>query len=422
MNAVTNRFPKGNRQTRMACPYSPRYLVWPWLLWLTIWVSDASPLVMAASEAKVERFGEIEVEGHARMDREMNTGGLIGSQSWSLRWRGEPLIIDSFGGMGLDEPMRTGAVNAIFVVGDGAVPDLLVHVGDPNNASVFHLLRQEGGQLSAPVLCKTFGGENGLRVLAGQGAGTAFSGPNYRVLNGARQVLLGNACVYDVASRRAGAIPRLPMDVFAPYAPQAIMFSPDGRSVARLALTDTNQQPMVAVAELGGQEWRLLPIDPARMRFALFENIDADWMLHHFEWLRGKDGLDRLVERAHFTPLPRRGTYGANMDMSYRMPNLAADQTEAFFEFLARFPGSKRLPDFSYEHSDTVEHRFEIEGERVTVMEDGFYVATGAPYWPGQPGDPKLSRALLHRLGDAFEAEVAKGMHEAMFVAPSIER
>jgi len=377
---------------------------------------EPSPMV----PDRVERLGEIEVVIHTRHERSANYDRNVAYESWSLRWRGEPLVIDSFTGMGLDKPMRTGAVNAVYVVGDGAVPDLLVHVGDPNNASVFHLLRQENGKLLAPVLCKTFGGNNEVRVLAGPGAGTAFTGPNYRALTGARQVLLGNACVYDVVSRRAGAIPRLPMDVFSPYAPKAIMFSPDGRSVARLAATDRDQRPMVAVAELGGQEWRMLPIDPARMRFARFDNIDADWMLHHFEWRRGKDGLDRLAERPHFKPLPRRGTYGAYMDISYKMPNLTADQTDAFTAFLARFPKAKRLPDFRYEYSEQVERKFEIEGESVVVTANGFYVNNAREYWPGQPGDPKLQQALVHRLGDAFEAEVAKGLHEAMF-APALK-
>lgn len=369
-----------------------------------------------------ERYGDIEVTIQTRKMRSANYDRESSYESWSLRWRGQPLVIDSFTGMGLDQPMRTEAVHAIFAVGDGAVPDLLVLVGDPNNASVFHVLHQEAGQLLAPVVCKSFGGENEVRVLAGLGAGTAYHGPNYRSLTGARQLLLGNACVYDTATRRAGAIPRLPFDLFAPYAPRAIVFSPDGRSLARLAATDHDQQPVLAVAELGGQDWRRLPIDTARMRFARFEDIDADWILHHFEWRLGKDGLDHLAERPDFKPMPRRGIYLVNSP-EFRMPNVTTDQTEAFTAFLARFPGAKRKPDFRMEYSQQVTRSFAIEGEDVVVMANGFYVAGfGLPYWPGQPGDPKLQKALIHRLGDAFEAEVSKGMHETMFgAAPDMD-
>ncbi|MDD2761152.1 MAG: hypothetical protein PHH11_12765 [Methylomonas sp.] len=355
---------------------------------------------------KIERYGDIEVVSHS--DAETADG------DWSLRRHGQPLAIDSVGGMWLDQPMRTEAVHAIFVVGEGAVPDLLVLVGDPNNASVFHVLHQEAGNVQAPVLCKNFGGENVVRVLTGLGAGTAYHGPNYRSLTGARQLLLGNTCVYDTATRRASAIPRLPFDLFAPHAPRAIVFSPDGRSVARLAATDHDQQPLLAEAELGGQDWSRLPIDPARMRFAEFADIDADWILHHFEWRRGKDGRDRLVERSGFEPMPRRGRYLLNT-AQFRMGNVTSDQTEAFTAFLARFPGAKRKPDFRFEYSQQVTRSFEIEGEDVVVLADGFYVSRAREYWHGQPGDPKLQDALVHRLGEAFEHEVAKGMHDAMF-------
>lgn len=366
---------------------------------------------------RVDRLGEIEVAIHSRHERSANYDRNVAYESWSLRWRGEPLVIDSFGGMWLDEPMRTGAVNAVFVVGSGTHPDLVVNVGDPNNASVFHLLRQDGGKLTAPLLCRTFGADNAVRVLDGKDADKVFQGPHYQSLAGTRRLLLGGACIYDAASRAVLAIPAKPKDVHLPSFVRAMAVSPDGRAFARVGMTES-QDPVMMVADLDGGAWSRLPIDTQRMRFPHIEEIDAAWISHHFQWRRGPDGRDRLAERVGFKPLPRRGRYLVNSPQ-YNVPNLQADQTETFTSFLAGFPKAKRLPDYRYEYSGQVNRLFEIEQENVVVMPDGFYVSrSGQPYWPGQPGDPKLQDLLIHRLGDAFDAELAAGRHDAMFVAP----
>jgi hypothetical protein len=363
---------------------------------------------------RIDRLGEIEVVTHTHATRSANYDTWGQHQSWSLRWRGQTIEIDSVGGMWLDKPTRVRDVHALFAVGAPERPDLLVLVGDPNNASVFHRLSQDGGQLTMPIACKTFGGNNGVRVLEGQGAGASFQGPAYQTLSGARMLLLGSACVYDTQSRRSATIPRLPDGLSVPYGAGGAVLSPDHRSLARVAHSRDGAL-MLAVAELDGTEWRTLPIDPARMRHARFEDIDAAWIAHHFEWRRGADGLDRMRAKASFKPLPWRGAYLAGSPQ-YNVPHLAADQTEAFTAFLARVPGARRLPDYRYPNSGQVERRFEIDQETVVVSPDGFYVLrSGKPYWPGQPGDPKLQDALVHRLGAAFDAELASGRHDALF-------
>ncbi len=370
---------------------------------------DAPPAI----SDRVDRLGEIEVVTHSHAVRSANYDTWGQHLDWSLRWRGQPLEIASFGGMWLDTPTRERTVHSVFVVSAPEKTDLLVLVGDPNNAAVFHRISQDGGQLTTPLACKTFGGDNAVRVLDGAQAGTLYQGPNYRTLNGPSHLLLGRDCVYDTANRRSATVPRLPNGYAFPYGASAVTLSPDRQSLARVAMAEGKIEAMEA--ELDGQEWRRLPIDPARMRYARFEDIDSAWILHHFEWRRGADGRDRLRERPGFKPLAWRGTYLAD-SAQYNVPHLAADQTETFTDFLSRFPNAKRLPDHRYEHSGQVERRFEIEQETVVVMPDGFYVSkTGKAYWPGQPGDPKLQEALSRRLGAAFDAELASGKHDALF-------
>lgn len=368
----------------------------------------------SAAPDRIERHGEIEVTIHTRQARSANYDRNVAYESWSLRWRGEPLVIDSFGGMWLDQPMRTDAVNAAFVVGAGAHPDLLVNVGDPNNASVFHLLRQDGGKLTTPLLCKTFGADNAVRVLDGKDADTVFQGPHYQSLAGARRLLLGGACIYDAVSRAALAIPAKPKDVHLPSFVRAMAVSPDGRAFARVGMTES-LDPVMMVADLDGGRWTRLPIDTRRMRFPHIEEIDAAWLAHHFQWRRGADGRDRLVERVGFKPLPWRGRFLKNA-AQYDVLQAEVDSAERMGDFLVRRFQARRLPGNGNWREGGLS--YEVEQEVVTVTGAGFYIGLGGkPYWPGQPGDPERTKQLIHRIGEAFDAEIAEGRHDAMFIA-----
>lgn len=367
-----------------------------------------------AEPDRVERLGDIEVVIHTRHGPSANYDRVVAYESWSLRWRGQPLVIDSLGGMFLDQPLRADAINAVFVVGRHDRPDLLVNVGDPNNASVFHLLRQEPGGLAAPVLCKAFGGDNSVRVLDGQDGGQVFMGPNYRSLVGARRLLLGSACLYDAETGEVLAMPAKPQDVHLPPFARAMAVSPGGHMFARVGLSET-VDPVVMVADLDRGTWSRLPVDPQRMRYTHFEEIDTAWLEHHFQWRHGADGRDRLVERAGFKPLPWRGYFSQN-GAQYDVRAAEVDSSEQLGAFLVRRFQAKRLPgEKSWREGGM---RYEVEQEVVYVTGAGFFIAQGSqPYWPGQPGDPDRQKQLIHRIGEAFDAELATGLHDAMFVA-----
>jgi hypothetical protein len=361
---------------------------------------------------RIDRYGEIEVLTHSRSARSANY--IADDESWSLRWRGEPLLIDSFGGMWLDQPIRTGAINTVFVIGAGASPDLVVNVGDPNNASVFHLLHQEGGRLSAPLLCRSLGADNAVRVLDGKAAGHVFEGPNYASLPDAGHILLGSACVYETAARRALAIPRKPDDVYFPHGSGGMVISPDGHAMARIGILSGSNTPVMLIADLGGAGWTRLPVDPARMRYTDLHAIDAAWIAHHFEWRRGADGRDHLIERAGFEPLPPRGHFLENA-AQYDVPLAVAPQHEDLGEFLARRFHGRRLPPEPGASDGVL--RYEVEQEVVLVTGAGFFIAmTARTYRPGQPGDPQRQKALIRRIGEAFDAELAQGRHATLFV------
>jgi hypothetical protein len=81
--------------------------------------------------------------------------------------------------------------------------------------------------------------------------------------------------------------------------------SPDNESFVRLEWAEgSDGQVALAIVDVGSGESYRLPVDKSRMRYLDIDQIDPDWVLHHFEWQRSPEAKDRLVERAAFTPLP----------------------------------------------------------------------------------------------------------------------
>lgn len=379
----------------------------------------------AAVPDRVERFGEVELVTHTSAYRAGDTGRWGETQQWSLRWKGKPLVIDSFGGMWLDKPIRVSQVHSVFVLPAAQtdkIAELLVLVGDPNNGALFHRVRQDNGRLDTPLVCKTLGGSNAVVPLDGPEAYHVFQGPQAVTLSDTRYVLLGRACVYDARTQEALRIPQMPTTLAIPYGRGVAWLAPDRKALAFLAMESRDAQKLLMTEvtlnapDDAPKHWRTLPIDAARMRYGDFESIDLAWIQHHFEWKRGADGRDRIAERARFKPLPWRGTFFGGAPQ-YNVHHMKGDQTATFLAFFERVPGAKRLPDVKSQYSDTVTRQVEVDGETLVVTPDGFYVhSTGKPYWPGKPGDPKLQDALIRRLGAAFDAELASGRHDKLFV------
>jgi hypothetical protein len=100
---------------------------------------------------EVERFGALELVTHLRAERGGDAAHFAWQYvaHWSLRWQGQPLVIDTLGGLFGDQPRQVTRINAAFVVKHaGRLPDLVVNVGEAENTSAFHLMRQRGDTLA----------------------------------------------------------------------------------------------------------------------------------------------------------------------------------------------------------------------------------------------------------------------------------
>lgn len=377
---------------------------------------------------RVDRYGGLELVTHTRSGAAAENNGLTTLQQWSLRWQGQPLLIDTMTGMWSDQPTRTGTINAVYVLGAGDAADLLVNVGDPNNAGAYHLLHQHDGQLDAPLICPIQAGDGNVIPLGPRdGADDAqreppggFGGPRHQRLVHARWLLLGQRCVLDVAARRALKLPQWTYDGTndRPSVWPAVPLhdvSPDGRSLVRFGAQRRGDDDvhLLIVADLEGQQLSTLPIARDRMRYDSHHTLDNAWLYHHFEWQRGADGRYRLHERRNVKPLPWRGTLASD-DREYRLQSVQRDPSAVMADFLVRH---FRAQPQSLEPGEEG-YRFVVRGEQVTVRLASLWVGRGGSFWPGQPGDPELAKALAREIAQAFDAELATGRHDALF-APS---
>jgi len=184
--------------------------------------------------------------------------------------------------------------------------------------------------------------------------------------------------------------------------------SPDGDSFVRLEFSeDSNDRLRLMVLRLSdGQRYRLA-IDPARMRYQDMDQIDPAWVTHHFAWQRDPRGHDVLVERAGFSPLPRRGTLTIDYTgyREYRIGPALAGLRPALIEFLvAEFQAERLLVEAdAFAHqvvigSDTVHVSFRAEDHHVGV-------------WMDRGTDSRL----VAKIGERFDAALRTGRYDHHF-------
>lgn len=363
---------------------------------------------------RVDRIGGLEVVTHSRRDAVGDSGQTGISTHWSLRWQGQPLALDSRGGQFGDQPQRLQRVNALYVIGEGDGAEVLVNVGDPNNTSAFHALRQSGGTLQSPLLCMALGGEAWVAwVDAAQRQ--QLHGPRFERLSGGRWLQLGTRCLYDTRARRVATLPPAPEGRTVLHRLGALAVAPDGRRAAWLGQSAEDiRQLHLLVADLDQPRWTVLPVDRSRMRYATLEAIDPAWVAHHFEWRRERDGRDQLRQRARFEPLPRRGSYLSPPAAQYSLEDTLVGARHRLAAFLQQRFQAQPRPLRPHESDAFVPLR--LRGEEVMASDVSIHVTpSGKPYLPGQPGDPARQQQLIREIGAAIDAELAAGRLRELF-------
>ena len=366
---------------------------------------------------RVERVGAIEVVTHTiGYVAGWNEGRLhrATTEQYSLRHRGARLAIR---GRDSAEYRR---VNAVITFAGAPEPAVVVNVGDPNNDSWFYLVRDRGGQVAVEFLGESSGGvaADWLDAPPGDSAPIRDVALHRGQLpDGGRWLLLGEHTVLDTRTLTRHAITP-PRGASPNQFKRPIAMSPDRASFVRFGSTHPPENaPRMLVYDFVRDGIYVLPVDRAVMRYNEWEEIDAAWLDHHFEWRRGADGHDRLARRAGFVPLPYRGVLRHDRSDGYREYDLVRVRPEMYerlVTFLVGELGAVRLPrgrDMPAVPTadDYVSDELRI-GDRVvhtSFNEDEVGV------WMDRGG---IDTALVEEIARRFDAALRTGAYDALFL------
>ena len=331
---------------------------------------------------------------------------------FAIRHRGQPVTVAASGSDSTNpgSALSFDRADGVAVIG-GAQPALLAHFIDPNDSGPCVVLAEEAGRLrTLPVPDCSYAN------------GSVLTSDPASFRNGERQVPRGrinrltfeNPGLYSVGGsvidtrRMAVHTYTFPegFSIFPAVPPLGV--SPDERSFVRFGSVwdgATNQShTSIAVTDFVGQRSYVLPVDEARMRYAKLDVIDPAWLMHHFTWETGRDGVDSLVERKGFVPIPYHGTLTeAN---GYWLEPAREGLRDAILDFLVNEYNGERVPVESYAY----EYPVKIDGQVINVAygQTGNYVAVSVPHGV-------TDRTLLETIAKRFDAELATGKYDPLF-------
>ena len=363
---------------------------------------------------RTEAVGSFEVQTIASHFYNETVNGktvLATSGRFAIRHQREPIAVAANGPDSAEASMRRlDRADGIAVIG-GPRPALLAHFIDPNDAGPCYVVTEDSGRPQT------------LRVPDCVYAnGSVLTSDTATFRDGERQVARGlvnriafeKPGLYSVGGsvidtrRMAVHTYKFPenFSIFPAVPPLGI--SPDERSFVRFGSVwdaATNQSlTSIAVMNFVDQRSYALPVDEARMRYAKLDVIDPAWLMHHFAWEKGSDGVDSLVERKGFVPIPYHGTLTeAN---GYWLEPAREGLRDAILDFLVKEYKGERVPVESYAY----EYPVKIDGQVINVAygQTGNYVAVSVPRGV-------TDRRLLETIAKRFDAELATGKYDALF-------
>ena len=157
-----------------------------------------------------------------------------------------------------------------------------------------------------------------------------------------------------------------------------------------------------------GEAAYLVEIDRAATRYAGDDALDGRWLNHYFAWQPGAEGHDRLVARTGAKPLPYRGVLHTESagNVVYRLQPAGQALNDALAQFLRSEFKAEPLPA----NPVTQGQDLAIGGVRIH-----FYVSESDRYvsiFLDQGGDG----ALVRRIAERFDAVLATGVHDRLFL------
>jgi hypothetical protein len=358
---------------------------------------------------KHELVGDFEVATITRSFYEDTDHGntyFASRDQFRINFRGNPLAVADVGADPTN-PSELGSINMV-VSFPSPLPAMLINIEKSYDSKAFYLLSEVAGQAKVEVVADS-GANNTLLELAPDPKGFAADSRRVgrRVLARGGLFRVGLNGVLDTRTLTVHRFTRVlgfnDRDDIPPLG-----VSPDERSFVRYgSTTEGNGKPALAVTDFVADHSYTLLIDRQRMHYTKEAQLDIAWLNHHFTWEPDSEGIDRLVERKDFVPLP----YCGELDRGYGGTTLyvvdgAGDGMRAAMEtFLVDHLKAERLPMKEFAH----EHEFRIDGHKVGVSgsADSHSVLVSA--------EAPAGSNLIATLADQFNAELATGKHDGLF-------
>ena len=397
-----------------------------WSDWLPRWPAGQTPPAggltyryraqRQSEPIRIETIGPFEIATIASQfyDAQVWGGGttIAAVAEFTIRYRGQPVTLDGNASTSTDPAERADAVAAL----PGPKPGLLVHLSAVRTGDgSAYLLAGDGDRLRVEKLGTRGGSAIQPDDLTSDTARLRLvrhrEAPRGRIdrltFDRGGLYLFGQV----VLDTRTLTVRRFTGDSTLTGIPSVppLGLSPDERSFVRYDYADhSTEKPVLAVTDFVADRSYSLPIDETRMRYATLDALDPAWVAHHFRWERGGDGVDRLVERTNFIPLPYRGALSVEADgyRSYKLEPAGAPLRTALEEFLVAEFKAERVPSDSGAYED----RLRIDDREVLVAcsNDSHYVSV---YLQRGTADTTLVQAIAQR----FDAALATGKYDALF-------
>jgi hypothetical protein len=358
---------------------------------------------------RVENVGGIEIVTHPiSYVAGFNEGRLTRAvtEHYSLRHQGTRVSFPGRSGMFGDDTVTYERFNSIITF-PTSEPAVLVNVGDPNNSSFYYLVREKNGALVFEHVADGRGGVSADWLDPSEEIAERHVAVHRRHLEGGRYLLLDQFAVLDtktLVSHRFEYNPAGHVNQF--KAP--IMMSPDQRSFVRMGSGPTpDNLPVLVVFDFLTPTSYVLPIERSVMRYNDWVEVDRVWLDRHFEWTRANGGHDTLVRRASFTPLPYRGHRPVSPDDStyreYNLMRVVPEMKDTLIAFIEREFKAERVPT-----GERASVELKIGDQVVNILlhdvQVGLWMERG------------LDGALVYEIGDRFDAVLAAGTHDRLFL------
>lgn len=191
-----------------------------------------------------------------------------------------------------------------------------------------------------------------------------------------------------------------------------ITLSPDGLSYVWFTFRHGSEaDPVLGITDWKTDTHYSLAVDRPRMRYNDYHRLDPAWVAHHFTWLRGDNGHDRLVARRDFEPLPYHGELTLNPDgeyQNYTIRPCGEPMRQALVEFLVKELGAERMPGDPNNNFYVV---LKIEGKPFKLAVVDSDVTWVSIDMDKGDGDPKL----MARVAERLDAALATGKYDRLF-------